>query len=82
MPNVPEPDDDDFVLEPQVEALIEADDELLDDGTRHYQQDPNLLAPSGRDADEIEQDDELVLDQTELSELGLVLDDPHQPEPE
>ena len=35
-----------------------------------------------RDADEQEQDDVLELDQTELQELGLTLDDPHQPEPE
>ena len=83
MPDAPGPDDgDDFVLEPAVEALIEADDDLLDDGTRHYQQDPNHLAQFARDADEIEQDDQLDLDQTELTELGLVLDDPHQPEPE
>ena len=34
------------------------------------------------DADEQEQDDVLELDQTELEELGLTLDDPHQPEPE
>jgi len=82
MPDAPGSDDDDFELEPAVEALIEGDDDLLDDGSRHYQQDPNHLAQYARDADEIEQDDELDLDQTELSELGLVLDDPHQPEPE
>ena len=83
MPDAPGPDDgDDFELEPAVEALIEADDDLIDDGTRHYQQDPNHLAQFGRDADEIEQDDQLDLDQTELAELGSVLDDPHQPEPE
>ncbi len=77
------PDDaDDFDLTPEVEAAIEDDDDLLDDGTRHYEQDPNHLAQFGRDADEIEQDEELDLDQTELTELGLVLDDPHQPEPE
>ena len=73
---------DDFALEPAVEALIEDDDDLLDDATRHYQQDPNHLAQFARDADEIEQDDELDVDQEELSELGLVLDDPHQPERE
>jgi hypothetical protein len=80
------PDDDDaadFELEPRVEALIDDDDDaLLEDGARHYQQDPDHLAQAARDDDEVEQDDELELDQTELSELGLVLDDPHQPEPE
>ena len=77
------PDDaDDFELEPAVEALIEDDDDLLDDTSRHYQQDPNHLAQFARDPDEVEQDDQLDLDQTELTELGLVLDDPHQPEPE
>ena len=83
MPDTPGLDDgDDFVLEPAVEALIEGDDDLLEDGSRHYQQDPNHLAQFARDPDEVEQDDQLDLDQTELSELGLVLDDPHQPEPE
>ncbi len=77
------PDDtDDFELEPAVEALIEGDDDLIDDGSRHYEQDPNHLAQFARDEDEVEVDDELEVDQTELSELGLVLDDPHQPEPE
>ncbi len=77
------PDDtDDFELEPAVEALIEGDDDLIDDGSRHYEQDPNHLAQFARDEDEVEVDDELELDQTELGELGLVLDDPHQPEPE
>lgn len=77
------PDDtDDFKLEPAVEALIEGDDDLIDDGSRHYEQDPNHLAQFARDEDEVEVDDELEVDQTELSELGLVLDDPHQPEPE
>ena len=83
MPDTPGLDDgDDFVLEPAVEALIEGDDDLLDDGTRHYQQDPNHLAQFARDPDEVEQDDQLDLDQTELAELGSVLDDPHQPESE
>jgi hypothetical protein len=77
------PDDtDDFELEPAVEALIEDDDDLIDDRARHYEQDPNHVAQFARDEDEVEQDDELELDQTELGELGLVLDDPHQPEPE
>ena len=86
MPDAPGPDDgdvaDDFQLEPAVEALIEGDDDLLDDTSRHYQQDPNHLAQFARDSDEVEQDDQLDLDQTELAELGSVLDDPHQPEPE
>ena len=81
------PDDaDDFEPGPEVEAVIEDDDDLLDtdlsDGTRHYEQDPNHMAQFARDEDEVEADDELEVDQTELSELGLVLDDPHQPEPE
>ena len=38
--------------------------------------------PRTADADEHEQDDVLDLDQTELEELGLTLDDPHQPESE
>jgi hypothetical protein len=77
------PDDaDDFVPPPTVEALVDDDDDLLDEATRHYRQDPNRLAQFARDDDEIEQDEELELDQTELDELGLVLDDPHQPEPE
>ena len=78
------PDDtDDFEPGPEVEAVIEDEDDLLDtDGSRHYEQDPNHLAQFARDEDEVEVDDELEVDQTELSELGLVLDDPHQPEPE
>ena len=72
----------DFELEPAVEALIEDDGDLLDDGTRHYEQDPNHLTQFARDADETEQADLLEVDQTELEELGLTLDDPHQPEAE
>ena len=60
----------------------DTDDFELEDGARHYQQDPNHLAQFARDDDEVEQDDQLEVDQTELDELGLVLDDPHQPEPE
>ena len=56
------------------------DDEDVTDDTRHYLQDPNNLAQNARDADEQEQDDVLDVDQTELEELGLTLDDPHQPE--
>ncbi len=33
-----------------------------------------------RDDDEQELEDELEVDQVELEELGLVLDDPHQPD--
>ena len=68
-------------FEPDVEAIID-DDEADSDDARHYLQDPNNLAENARDADEREQDDILELDQTELEELGLTLDDPHQPESE
>jgi hypothetical protein len=82
----PAPDDAsssaDFELVPEVEAMVEDSDAVDPDDTRHYQQDPNRLAEYARDADEQEQDDVLDLDQTELDELGLTLDDPHQPEPE
>jgi hypothetical protein len=61
------PDDDD----------IPADDS---DSARHYLHDPNHLAENARDSDEQEQDDVLDIDQTELEELGLTLDDPHEPE--
>ena len=76
--------DGDLELGADVEALVEDDELELDelDETRHYQQDPDHLAENARDADEQEQDDELELDQTELDELGLTLDDPHQPESE
>ena len=76
-----ENDPSDFVLEPDVEAIVD-DGDSDSDGARHYVQDPNNLAENARDADEQEQDDELDVDQTELEELGLTLDDPHQPEPE
>jgi hypothetical protein len=68
--------------ESDIEAMVEGPDEVERDDTRHYLRDPNHLAESARDADEQEQDDLLDLDQTELEELGLTLDDPHQPEPE
>jgi hypothetical protein len=71
----------DFEFEPEVEATVEDEQADLDDA-RHYLQDPNNLAENARDADEQEQDDVLDLDQTELEELGLTLDDPHQPESE
>jgi hypothetical protein len=84
MPDDATPEDSaaDFELEPAVEALIEGDGDLLDDGARHYEQDPDHLSQFARDADEAEQADLLEVDQTELQELGLTLDDPHQPEPE
>jgi hypothetical protein len=52
--------------------------ELDDESDRHYLQDTE----GARDEDEREQDDLLEIDQTELEELGLELDDPHQPESE
>ena len=58
------------------------DDRTNVDDDRHYQQDPDALLGNARDSDEQDQDDLLEIDQTELEELGLVLDDPHQPEPE
>jgi hypothetical protein len=67
------PDDDGGVL---------AEDDSLVDDDRHYLQEPDGLVESTRDEDEREQDDLLEIDQTELEELGLVLDDPHQPEAE
>jgi hypothetical protein len=72
----------DFDLSSDIEAVVEHTDEVDPDDTRHYLRDPNHIAEYGRDADEQEQDDVLDLDQTELDELGLTLDDPHQPEPE
>jgi hypothetical protein len=65
-------------LVPDLEAVDDADS----DSARHYLHDPNHLAENARDADEQDQDDVLDLDQTELEELGLTLDDPHQPESE
>jgi hypothetical protein len=59
------------------EGLVE-DDSTLD--ARHYKQDPDGLLQSERDEDERAEDDLLEPDQTELEELGLILDDPHQPE--
>jgi hypothetical protein len=76
-----EDEDADFEPSADVEALIEDDGPIVE-GTQHYLQDPDHLADNARDVDEQEQDDELELDQTELDELGLTLDDPHQPESE
>ena len=73
--------DDDFEIPPDVEGMVDDTDED-DDSSRHYLQDPNHLAQFVRNSDEQEQDDVLDLDQTELEELGLTLDDPHQPEAE
>jgi hypothetical protein len=82
----PERDDDpaDLELDADVEAAVEddADSGVDSDSTRHYVQDADNLAQNARDADEQEQDDVLDVDQAELEELGLTLDDPHQPEPE
>jgi hypothetical protein len=72
----------DFDLAPDIEAVVEDTDEADSDDARHYLRDANHIAEYARDADEQEQDDVLDLDQTELDELGLTLDDPHQPEPE
>jgi hypothetical protein len=68
-------------IEPDVEGALDDDGTDADD-TRHYLQDPDKLTGNARDADEQDQDDLLDVDQTELEELGLTLDDPHQPEPE
>jgi hypothetical protein len=80
----PEPEDDpaELEFERETEAVIEDDDETVTDDTRHYEQDPDQLVENARDADEQEQDDLLDVDQGELDELGLTLDDPHQPEAE
>jgi hypothetical protein len=75
-----ENDPPDLELEPDVEAIV--DDDADSDSARHYMQDANNLARNARDADEQEQDDVLDVDQIELEELGLTLDDPHQPESE
>ena len=73
----------DFEFDPVVEAIVEDDDdEPASDDARHSLRDPNNLAENARDPDEQELDDVLDLDQTELEELGLTLDDPHQPESE
>jgi hypothetical protein len=47
--------------------------DLIDDGTGD-------IPRTDLDKDEQEAVDELEVDQTELEELGLTLDDPHQPE--
>lgn len=56
------------------------DDRNLDDDLSDLiDTDPGIPA-TDRDADEQEAADVLEMDQTELEELGLVLDDPHQPD--
>jgi hypothetical protein len=77
-----EDDPEDLESERDAEAVIEDDDETVVDDTRHYEQDPDQLVENARDADEQEQDDLLDVDQSELEELGLTLDDPHQPDSE
>jgi hypothetical protein len=72
---------DEREIEPDPEPIVDEDGSSTDAG-RHYLHDPNNLVDNARDADEQEQDDVLDLDQAELEELGLTLDDPHQPEPE
>jgi hypothetical protein len=44
--------------------------------------DDNEIPKTERDEDEQEAADVLEVDQTELEELGLTLDDPHQPDDE
>ncbi len=80
--HAPQRENDPPDLELGVEGIdVEAGDDDTD-SARHYLQDANNLAENARDADEQEQDDDLDLDQTELDELGLTLDDPHQLESE
>jgi hypothetical protein len=78
-----DPPDPELDLAPEVEALVEDSEFDPDDDSDsavHYLQDPNHLADNARDEDEQEQDDVLDVDQAELEELGLTLDDPHQPD--
>jgi predicted NUDIX family NTP pyrophosphohydrolase len=49
--------------------------DLVDDGT-------DAIPRTDLDEDEQEAADVLEVDQTELEELGLTLDDPHQPDDE
>ncbi len=53
-------------------------------GDNDFSEQLGLHDPPATDRDEDEQEaaDELEVDQKELEELGLVLDDPHQPEDE
>ena len=68
-------------VEPDVGGFI-GEDGVDNDADRHYHGDPNHLAEFAADADEKSVDEALELDQVELEELGLVLDDPHQPLPD
>jgi len=72
------------VVEPHVVAAdpdgFIGDDGVDYDADRHYQQDPNHLLQFASDADERNEAELLEVDQVELEELGLVLDDPHQPD--
>ncbi len=53
------------------------------DGNPDAQDDlSELVDPGPVDEDEQAEDDMFELDQKELDELGLMLDDPHQPGPE
>lgn len=64
------------------EADIEADVESSE-RTRISRENVNeLVGGDVVDDDELDEDALLEIDQTELDELGLTLDDPHQPEPE
>lgn len=68
-PHLVAPDDGGFI-----------DDEGVDeDADRHYHGDPNHLLQFASNADERHDTELLEIDQVELAELGLVLDDPHQP---
>ncbi len=49
--------------------------DLIEDGT-------SGIPATDLDEDEQEAEDVLEVDQTELEELGLTLDDPHQPDDE
>jgi hypothetical protein len=69
-PHVVAPDPDGFI----------GDDGVDYDAARHYQQDPNHLLQFASDEDERSEAELLEVDQVELEELGLVLDDPHQPD--
>ena len=73
-------------VEPHVVAADEGgfigDDGVDYDADRHYHGDPNHLLQFASDDDERHTAELLEVDQVELEELGLVLDDPHQPDPE
>ncbi len=60
---------------------VDAEEEGRPSRAAHTAQDDlsELVDPEVVDADEQEEDDMFELDQEELDELGLTLDDPHQP---